>query len=102
MSRTLISIAGLLAFAALPAEGRAGEEDLAALLEEPQLLQAVLGDATEFDDGSMWLARSRAHRVLGETEDALAAATRAVEFLPTMTPEDLKNAGLDELGKKWK
>lgn len=25
-----------------------------------------------------------------------------VEFLPTMTPEDLQAAGLDELGKKWK
>ncbi len=24
-----------------------------------------------------------------------------VEFLPTMTPEDLANAGLDELGTKW-
>ena len=24
-----------------------------------------------------------------------------VEFLPTMTPEDLQNAGLDELAKKW-
>ncbi len=56
--------------------------DLAALLEEPQLLQRVLAAATEFDDGPMWLARSRAHRVLGETEDALAAATRAVEVLP--------------------
>ena len=55
---------------------------LAALLEEPQLLQAVLADAEEFDDAPMWLARSRAHRALGETEDALAAATRAVEILP--------------------
>lgn len=25
-----------------------------------------------------------------------------VEFLPTMTPEDLQKAGLDDLGKKWK
>ena len=25
-----------------------------------------------------------------------------VEFLPTMTPQDLQRAGLDELGKKWK
>jgi hypothetical protein len=25
-----------------------------------------------------------------------------VEFLPTMTPEDLQKAGLDELGKKWR
>jgi hypothetical protein len=24
-----------------------------------------------------------------------------VEFLPTMTPDDLARAGLDELGKKW-
>ena len=24
-----------------------------------------------------------------------------VEFLPTMTPEDLQRAGLDQLGKKW-
>jgi hypothetical protein len=24
-----------------------------------------------------------------------------VEFLPTMTPEDLGKAGLEELGKKW-
>ena len=25
----------------------------------------------------------------------------AVEFLPTMSPEDLERAGLDSLGKKW-
>jgi hypothetical protein len=25
-----------------------------------------------------------------------------VEFLPTMTPQDLQKAGLDELAKKWK
>jgi hypothetical protein len=25
----------------------------------------------------------------------------SVEFLPTMTPEDLARAGLDKLGKKW-
>jgi hypothetical protein len=25
-----------------------------------------------------------------------------VEFLPAMTPEDLKTAGLDAIGKKWK
>ena len=25
-----------------------------------------------------------------------------VEFLPTMTPEDLSKAGLDDIGKKWK
>ncbi len=25
----------------------------------------------------------------------------SVEFLPTMTPQDLQRAGLDELGKKW-
>jgi Protein of unknown function (DUF3303) len=25
-----------------------------------------------------------------------------VEFLPTMTPQDLQRAGLDELAKKWK
>jgi hypothetical protein len=25
----------------------------------------------------------------------------AVEFLPTMTPEDLARAGLEDLGKKW-
>ena len=25
-----------------------------------------------------------------------------VEFLPTMTPEDLQKAGLDDLGKKWR
>ena len=25
-----------------------------------------------------------------------------VEFLPTMTPEDLKNSGLDAIMKKWK
>lgn len=25
-----------------------------------------------------------------------------VEFLPTMTPEDLQKAGLDDIGKKWK
>lgn len=24
-----------------------------------------------------------------------------VEFLPTMTPEDLQRAGLDQLGRKW-
>jgi hypothetical protein len=24
-----------------------------------------------------------------------------VEFLPAMTPEDLKAAGLDAIGKKW-
>lgn len=24
-----------------------------------------------------------------------------VEFLPTMTPQDLQRAGLDQLGKKW-
>ena len=26
----------------------------------------------------------------------------AVEFLPTMTPEDLARAGLEELGRKWR
>ena len=26
----------------------------------------------------------------------------AVEFHPTMTPEDLAKAGLEDLGKKWK
>ncbi len=26
----------------------------------------------------------------------------SVEFLPTMTPDDLKNAGLDAIAKKWK
>ena len=25
-----------------------------------------------------------------------------VEFLPTMTPEDLQKAGLDDMGKKWR
>ena len=25
----------------------------------------------------------------------------AVDFMPTMTPEDLARGGLDELGKKW-
>ena len=25
-----------------------------------------------------------------------------VEFLPTMTPEDLKNAGVDAIAKKWR
>ncbi len=25
-----------------------------------------------------------------------------VEFLPTMTPDDLAQAGLEELGRKWK
>ena len=25
-----------------------------------------------------------------------------VEFLPTLTPDDLQKAGLDELGRKWK
>jgi hypothetical protein len=25
-----------------------------------------------------------------------------VEFLPTMTPEDLQKSGLDEIAKKWK
>jgi hypothetical protein len=25
-----------------------------------------------------------------------------VEFLPTMTPEDLQKAGLDEIARKWK
>ena len=25
-----------------------------------------------------------------------------VKFLPTMTPEDLQQAGLDEMGKKWR
>ena len=25
----------------------------------------------------------------------------AVEFLPTMTPQDLQRAGLDQLGKQW-
>jgi Protein of unknown function (DUF3303) len=24
-----------------------------------------------------------------------------VEFLPTMTPQDLQRAGLDQIGKKW-
>jgi hypothetical protein len=26
----------------------------------------------------------------------------SVEFLPTMTPEDLQKAALDDLGKKWR
>lgn len=26
----------------------------------------------------------------------------SVEFLPTMTPQDLEQAGLDEIAKKWK
>ncbi len=26
----------------------------------------------------------------------------SVEFLPTMTPQDLQRAGLEELAKKWK
>ena len=26
----------------------------------------------------------------------------SVEFLPAMTPEDLKNAGVDAIAKKWK
>ena len=25
-----------------------------------------------------------------------------VEFLPTMTPEDLQKSGLDDIAKKWK
>ena len=25
----------------------------------------------------------------------------AIEFIPTMTPEDLRAAGMDALGKKW-
>jgi hypothetical protein len=25
-----------------------------------------------------------------------------VEFIPTMTPEDLQKAGLEDLGKKWR
>ncbi len=54
--------------------------DLAARLEEPQLLATVLADLSELDDGLTWRARARAHRVLGDTEAAVRAAARAVEL----------------------
>ncbi len=57
--------------------------DLAARLEEPQLLDRVLETASMFDDGSMWRARARAHRALGDTEAAVHAAARAVEAEPS-------------------
>ncbi len=56
--------------------------DLAARLGEPQLLATVLAELSELDNGPTWRARSRAHRLLGDTEDALRAAVRAVEFEP--------------------
>ncbi|TDJ57833.1 MAG: tetratricopeptide repeat protein [Planctomycetota bacterium] len=56
--------------------------DLAARLAEPQLLTAVLEGLSDLDDGPTWLARSRAHRILGDTEDALGAAVRAVALEP--------------------
>jgi len=56
--------------------------DLAARLAEPQLLATVLAELSDRDAGPTWRARSRAHRILGDTEDALAAAVRAVEFEP--------------------
>jgi len=56
--------------------------DLAARLAEPQLLAAVLSELSELDDGPTWRARSRAHGILGDTEDALRAAVRAVELTP--------------------
>ena len=57
--------------------------DLAARLEEPQLLDSVLGTVSMYDDGPMWRARARAHRALGDTEAAVRAATRAVEAEPS-------------------
>ena len=36
------------------------------------------------------------------SEPWFLAFDAAVEFLPTMTPQDLARAGLDKLGKKWK
>ena len=56
--------------------------DLAARLAEPQLLATVLAELSALDDGPTWRARSRAHRILGDTEDALRAANRAVELSP--------------------
>ena len=56
--------------------------DLAARLAEPQLLATVLAELPALDDGPTWRARSRAHRILGDTEAALAAAVRAVELSP--------------------
>ncbi len=56
--------------------------DLAARLAEPQLLATVLAELSELDDGPSWRARSRALGILGDTEDALRAAVRAVELSP--------------------
>ena len=55
--------------------------DLAAALGEPELL-ARASEAAVDDDVWAWLARSQAHRVLGETERGVAAAARGLALAP--------------------
>jgi tetratricopeptide (TPR) repeat protein len=60
----------------------AEQMDLAAWLEEPQLLEKVIEAAGPDLDAGLWMARARAHGALGQTGRAVRAAARAVETSP--------------------
>lgn len=59
-----------------------GRIELAARLGEPQLLDAAIAEVSQDPDRATWLARSRARRMLEQTDLAVPAAAAATRVAP--------------------
>lgn len=81
-------------------DGSAGEK-LGRILEETKP-EAVYFTAKDGKRGGIVIVDMKSTSEMPKfAEPWFLAFGASVEMLPAMTPEDLKNAGLDAIGKKW-
>jgi tetratricopeptide (TPR) repeat protein len=72
----------------------AQQVQLAGMMQDKRLLDPLLDEVAAFDHEASWLALARAHRALGDADDALYVAGRALQAAP-QNPEVLTTlAGL--------
>ena len=81
-------------------DGTAGEK-IAAILEETKPETAYFFPNSGRRGGLFVVDLADTSEIPRIAEPWLLNFDATIEFIPVMTPEDLRKAGLDALGKKW-
>jgi hypothetical protein len=81
-------------------DGTAGEK-IAQILEELKPEAAYFCAKDGKRGGFLIVNLSNASEIPRFAEQWFLTFDATVEFLPTMTPDDLAQAGLEDLGRKW-
>jgi hypothetical protein len=82
-------------------DGTAGQK-MARILEEIKPEAAYFCAKDGKRGGYLIINMEKTSEMARYAEPWFLTFNAAVEFLPTMTPGDLREAGLDDMGRKWK